>query len=210
MNLPIDHLAYATNDLEATVAELTERLGVAPAAGGSHDGMGSRNYLLSLGPACYLEIIGPDPDQPEPAQPRPFGIDDLDGPRLTGFAVTATGIESVVAGARERGYNPGDPFAMSRTTPNGDRLAWTLTLAGSGDPTFDGLVPFLIDWGDTPHPATVTPSGCTLRALHGYHPEVEKVRTALEALGVEISVARDDDAHLLAVIDTPNGPVELG
>ncbi len=209
MNLPIDHLAYATNDLEATVADLTDKLGVAPAPGGSHDGMGSRNFLLSLGPASYLEIIGPDPDQPEPAQPRPFGIDDLDGTRLVSFAVTATGIEPVVAGARERGYNPGDPILMSRTTPAGDRLAWTLTRAGSGDDTHDGLVPFLIDWGDTPHPATVTPGGCTLRALHGYHPEVELVRDALEALGVEIAVARDTEPHLLAVIDTPNGPVEL-
>ena len=32
--------------------------------------------LLGLGKGRYLEIIAPDPTQPEPAHPRPFDLDD--------------------------------------------------------------------------------------------------------------------------------------
>ena len=39
---------------------------------------------------------------------------------------------------------------------------------GTGD---DGLVPFLIDWKDSPHPSASTPQGCTLVSLRGEHPD---------------------------------------
>lgn len=150
----LDHLVYATPDLDATVAELERLLGVRPAEGGRHPGFGTRNRLVGLGGRSYLEIVGPDPEQEDPAGPRPFGIDGLRAAGLAGWALAVEDIDAVTARAREQGYDPGDPQDMSRRTPSGELLSWRLTppdRAGHGR-----LVPFLIDWA---RPA-IPPTGC--------------------------------------------------
>ena len=72
-----------------------------------------------------------------------------------------------------------------------------------------GLVPFLIDWGDTAHPALSTPPGCTLRSLRARHPDPSAVTPSLEALGVELEVGVGPEPALIATLDTPNGTLEL-
>jgi hypothetical protein len=84
----IDHLVYAAPDLATAVADVAERFGVRAQAGGKHIGLGTHNALLALGPQTYLEIIAPDPGQPEPSLPRPFGVDGVcqESPTATGTA----------------------------------------------------------------------------------------------------------------------------
>ncbi len=78
----IDHLVYATPDLKLGIDKLEKLLGVHATPGGQHLGLGTRNALIALGPLTYLEIVGPDPEQPKPARPHWFGIDELEAPRL--------------------------------------------------------------------------------------------------------------------------------
>src|SRR5919109_2901188 len=86
----VDHLVYATPDLQAGVDRAETLLGIRAAPGGQHPGRGTRNALVALGPTSYLEIIGPDPAQPKPSGPRRFGIDDLEAPRIVRWVVKSS------------------------------------------------------------------------------------------------------------------------
>ena len=71
----IDHLVLATDDLERTVATISDGWGVTPTPGGAHVGHGTRNELVAIGDGAYLEIIGPDLAQADHTGARPFGVD---------------------------------------------------------------------------------------------------------------------------------------
>jgi hypothetical protein len=202
----IDHLVYATPDVETTVAELARRLGVEAAAGGRHLGYGTRNALLSLGDS-YLEIIGPDEGQHRPAGGYWYGIENISHARLATWTARVEHIERVAAHAHGAGYDAGDVHKVFRETPDGEQLSWRLTMPmGAGD----GLVPNLIEWDDgCPHPSQTSPSGIELLQLRGYHPVPESINPMLGALGVELEVRVGDAPKLVAILDAPYGPVEL-
>src|SRR4051794_39685125 len=155
MAMMLDHLVLAAPDLDAAIREFTELTGVRPAPGGSHLGLGTANQLVDLGAGGYPEITGPDVQQPAPAQPRPFGIDDLAAPRLVAWAVRTDDLDGLLARARAAGYDPGEPRAMSRRTAEGELLQWRLTM-----PRLDhggGPGPFPVDRGDPPPPPSRAP-----------------------------------------------------
>lgn len=203
--MAVDHLVYATPDLEMAVKQVERLLRAEAHPGGQHPGAGTRNWLVRLGENSYLEIIGPDPEQPAPEGGRRFGIDTLEAPRLVTWAIKAASIEARVERSRRKGWDPGNPEAMSRRRPDGVMLEWTLTRAP--DPFGDGLVPFLIDWGETPHPSATLPEGATLERVRGEHPNAGKVRDALLALDETFSVIPAPEPALIAVIRRSSGRV---
>jgi hypothetical protein len=148
----MDHIVYAVPRLTQAVAWFAGVTAVQPVRGGSHHGRGTANFLVGLGAGAFLEIIGPDPNQPQPAGGWWFGIGRLTAPRIVTWAIRTVDIDGSVAAAKAQGYDPGQPSSMSRRTDAGDVLQWRLT-----PPQIelnDGLVPFLIDWGSTPHPTS--------------------------------------------------------
>lgn len=203
-----DHLIYGAPDLERGADEIERLLGVRPAGGGRHEQWGTRNALLSLGEATYLEVMAPDPELPEPDEGRLFALDELEAPRLVTWAVRADGIEEVAARARDRGVGLGPVESGSREQPDGTVLSWRLT-----DPRAlpnGGAVPFLIDWGETPHPAESAREGGELAGLRIRHPEPDGARTALEALGAGgATVEEGPGPELVAVVRTGTGVVEV-
>jgi len=200
----LDHLVLATPDLAATVAEFTRRTGVAPAPGGVHVGRGTRNFLVSLGGTGYLEIIGPDPEQPEPVGPRPFDVDAVSRPRTVTWAISPPDLDAAVATARSRGYDPGDIRPMSRRTPDGTLLAWRLTDGDTQHPS--GLVPFLIDWGTARHPSASGLPSTPLLALSATAPDPDEIHRLLSTLDTELPVT-EGPVGLTFTVDTPRGPV---
>lgn len=181
----IDHLVLAVADLDVAIDDFEREHGVRPATGGRHEGLGTHNALVSFG-ASYLELIAPDPSQPDPDGARPFGVDVVDEPTVVTFAVrpdvaSRETIESLVSSCRSVGHDPGTIVAMSRRTPHGELLDWRLTLPTM---THDGLVPFLIDWGDTVNPAASAPGGLSLASLSGGTGEPAEVNAVLRALAL--------------------------
>jgi hypothetical protein len=203
----IDHLVYATPDLAAGVKQIEALLGIHATPGGQHPGEGTRNALVALGPTSYLEIIGPDPEQPAPAGPRKFLIDDLKEPRLVTWAAKGTNLTQLVTEARRHGVPIGDVTPGSRRTPTGVLLSWHIS--NQRPLVADGLVPFFIDWGETPHPAASAAAGATLLSLRAEHPEPEKVQRMLGALGLELPVVKATKPSLVATIAGTRGRVDL-
>ena len=190
----LDHLVYATLDLDATIADLEDRLGIRATYGGRHLGRGTRNALIALSDLSYLEIIGPDPEQSERLGPRWFGIDALTGPRLVTWAVKSTNVEQVAADAARAGVTLGRVGSGSRQTSDGSTLHWQFT-----DPDAmieDGLVPFFIDWGTSQHPASTAPRGLRLVSLHAHHPEPDRLERVLSGAGIVLPVERGAASRL--------------
>jgi len=158
--------------------------------------------LLSLGNGSYLELVGPDPDQPDPPGPRPFGVDGLTAPRVVTWAARVPDIDLWVAWARARGFDPGEPVDMQRTTPSSEVLRWRLTFPVPGD----GVLPFLIEWpGATP--ASTSSSGCMLMALDLTHDDPAiGVRIGEHAIPIEV---RPGPASINCTLMTPSGVVTI-
>ena len=204
----IDHLVFAASDLHEGCAAIERMLGAAPSQGGQHRGRGTRNAVLAIGPASYLEIIAPDPDQPPPAGPRWFGVDSLTASRLVGWAVTGSDLPRVVERASDRGVQLGAVRTGSRTRPDGVVLSWDVT-----DPATvlgDGLVPFFIDWKTSPHPATTANAGPALVELSATHPDPDRIRRLLDALDVDLPLKLGPRPRLVATFETANRIVHLG
>ncbi len=208
--LPIDHLVYGAPDLDEAVESLAVRLGVRPVRGGRHLAFGTWNALLAVGPDAYLEILSPDPGREPSVRPSIFGVDELAEPRLVGWVARARDRADMDArrrAARAAGIDMGKPLEGRRETRDGRTLRWVLT-----DPYmrhFDGVLPLLIDWLDTPHPARAAPAGVRLLRLTGAHPAGRAARAALDALGIDLEVARAPKPALRATLEGPVGLVEL-
>lgn len=203
----LDHLLYATPDLDATVEDFARRFGVRPAAGGSHPGRGTRNALLALGPDRYLEILGPDPAQPPPAAPRWGGLDGLPRPRLATWVARSTDLERDAEHARLAGEELGPPRAGARRRADGVELSWRM--CGADAPRMGGVIPFLIDWEGSPHPAASSPPGCRLLSFRAEHPDAARARVVIESLGLDLAVAEGPEPRLFARLETPHGEIEL-
>jgi len=203
----LDHLVYAVPDLAAAVAELEESLGLPFLAGGRHPEWGTRNAILPLGPASYLEVIGPDPESAAGVAPTVFGIDRLSAPRLVAWAARGTDLPGLTARARGQGIELGAPSPGSRVRPDGTVVKWTLT-----DPTqgrAGGVLPFFIEWGSGEHPAAGAEAETELLDFSAQHPDPESVSAQLRILGIGLDVVRGPAAALLATLQTRDGALDL-
>jgi hypothetical protein len=202
----VDHIMWGVRDLDEGMDTIEERTGVRAVMGGVHPNRGTRNALISLGERTYLEILAPDPAQPGVQDEQVTRLKSLSAPEIFTWAAGTRDIEAVIARAQAAGYK-GDFAAGSREKPDGTVLKWR-----SGDVEgHDGdVVPFVIEWSeDSIHPATDSPKGCRLKALHLEHPEHEKMNGFLEALGLKARVVHGPKPKITALIESPKGELEL-
>ncbi|MDX2191839.1 MAG: glyoxalase superfamily protein [Gemmatimonadales bacterium] len=204
----LDHLVLGAPSLDEGVAHVERLTGMRARAGGRHPQWGTHNALIGLGVGAYLEIIAPDPSLPPPPGPRPFGLDALTAPRLVTWAARVPDLDARAERAAALGVPLGAPIEGRRVRDDGVPLAWRLT-----DPAVapcDGLVPFLIDWGASPHPsASLTEASLDLVAFEASHPEEARAWDALEAVGLVLPIRRGP-VTLRAKVVGPRGQVVLG
>jgi len=140
MPLGIDHCVIAVKDLETAIASYTE-LGFTVVRGGKHN-IGTHNALIAFQDGSYLELIA----FLNPVEGHPWYKALAKGGGLVDFCGRTHDIDHDVHAYRAAGASIGDPFAMTRTRPDGYELKWKLA---TPDAPFNGLVPFVI-WDETP------------------------------------------------------------
>lgn len=201
----IDHIVLGARTLEEGAAFIERTLGVKPQPGGRHEGAGTHNMLLGLGPDCYLEVIAPDPDQPEPPHPRLFDLDDAatrtmleSEPRLLTWVARTTAMDSIMGRLGPRG---GDVRDMHR----GD-LHWRMAIPPQRQ-DMDNLIPALIEWKGERAGKRLRDSHFRLLNLEAEHPDAAQVRMALEerGLGEALLVKRGAHPRLIARLRGPDG-----
>lgn len=202
----LDHIVLATSDLAATTDWLASETGVTASPGGPHVGRGTCNNLAALGDSAYLEIIGPDPDQPEPTMPRPFGIDGIVEPGIVTWCARRGDIPGIMASAAGMGLIYEGPVAMQRDSPGG-LLEWSLALPQFENP--GGLIPFFINWGATPHPSQSAAPGLELTTFGGSHPDPGEIDFVLQRLGEPLEVRRGAAPGLRVRLSGPGGSVAV-
>jgi hypothetical protein len=202
----IDHLVIGAATLDAGAAWLERHLGVRPVPGGAHPGVGTHNMLLGLGPDQYIEIIAPDPTQAAPAHPRPFDLDDpalrlaLEAePRLIAYVAATPAIEAVVA--RLGASHGGEVRAMRRGA-----LSWRMAFPPQRQ-DMGNLIPPLIQWDGARAAAQIPDSGWRLERLEAEHPDLEALRQAIAARGLEeaIKLRHSPNARLVAHLRHQDG-----
>ncbi|MEP6655782.1 MAG: VOC family protein [Betaproteobacteria bacterium] len=206
-----DHLVLAATTLADGIDYIASLTGAVPQPGGKHVTMGTHNALLRLGERLYLEVIAIDPAAPKLTRPRWFGLDGvalqaelLEQPRLVHWVARTDDIDAALDAS---GPQHGTVHALSR----GD-YRWRITVPDDGTLPGKGLVPALIQWASSTHPADrLPPSHVALVEMAGSHPEPAPIRRTLASLGLAdaLHVSFDRESRLAAMLRTPRGMVTL-
>src|SRR5713101_3251897 len=204
----LDHILLGCNDLDRGIAFVEDHTGVRAAFGGEHPGRGTRNALLSLGERRYLEIIAPDPDQPDVKDALTLHLRKLSDPQIVGWAAHPGDLGSFAKKLRDAGIAFEGPTPGSRKRPDGRLLQWkTLNLEDDAS----GLLPFFIEWSaDSPHPSTDAPAGLRLVRFELATPKPEALAKKTALLILDAPIAKAEHPHLRASIAGPKGNLELG
>ncbi|NOX52263.1 MAG: VOC family protein [Gammaproteobacteria bacterium] len=154
--IQFDHFVLAAPDLETAKEEFADLTGCVAKDGGAHPGRGTHNALCCFGKEerTYLEIIAPDPRQPEDST-MAKAFQNMSGLTPLHWAVATGDLPSMAQHISKLDLQPSPIRDMSRLQPDGQQLDWQLM--GIKGHTLGGILPFFINWMDCPHPATTTP-----------------------------------------------------
>ena len=198
----LDHILLGCSNLDRGIAFVEQHTGVRAAFGGVHPGRGTRNALVSLGEKHYLEIIAPDPAQPN--SPDHYGLQKLTEPRLVTWAAHPGDLHQFAMRLKNAGLAFDGPTPGSRKRPDGRLLQWqTLNLHDD----LSGVLPFFIEWSaDTVHPSADAPSGGCIVNFSLRAPNNSNVKLLCTTLNLDVSVTHSEKPQLDALICGPDGP----
>lgn len=202
--LRLDHLAVSGETLSDAVVHLENCLGVETVPGGQHPHFATHNRLIGCGAEFYLEGISIDPQQPSPAYPRWFGLDQFTGrARLTNWIVACDDLDRACA---TLGPGYGKPIDLQR----GD-LRWRMAVPEFGILPYDGFAPAVIEWSGSEHPAPKLPdSGIRFSTLVIHHPNAQQLQAQITPYLSDDRISfQTGPAALVASFETPHGMKKL-
>jgi hypothetical protein len=201
----VDHLILGVRDLDEGMRQFEGRTGVRPMVGGEHPGRGTRNALVALGPALYIEILAPQTGAPDSGAAG--GLKTLADLTPMGWAVSVRDVEETRRRLGDAGFTLSDIMPGSRARPDGSLLEWKTF--GIAKPPAAGA-PFFIRWGDrTTHPSQDSPGGCGLERLRITTPDAEDLRRLLAALPLEVKVEVGARGGMDVTLRCPRGMVDF-
>jgi hypothetical protein len=201
----LDHIILGCTDLDDGIEFVFRHVGVRAKPGGVHPGAGTKNALLSLGTRRYLEIMAPDPLQPNAADPR--NLRTLERPALVGWAEHRDHLDEFASALLAAGVDYLGPVPGSRQRPDGSVLNWkSLPLKDDEH----GVLPFFIEWGTaTLHPSQDSPKGCDIDSLEITTPNPASLGSLGKTLDLDVSIGQSKTRRLIARLHGPSGSVRL-
>jgi catechol 2,3-dioxygenase-like lactoylglutathione lyase family enzyme len=201
----LDHIILGCTDLDAGIEFVFRHLGVRAIPGGVHPGAGTKNALLSLGELRYLEIMAPDPLQPDAPDPR--NVRTLTHPALVGWAEHRDHLDEFASVLRAAGIDYVGPVAGSRQRPDGSVLNWkSLPLKEDRH----GVLPFFIEWGtSTVHPSADSPKGCGIDGVEITGPDPKSLGALSKKLDLDVAIGESKAPRLVAHLNGPEGSLTL-
>ncbi len=165
--LEIDHVVICIDDLDTGSALFETRYGLTALPGGKHAGHGTANNIVPLG-SSYLELVAvvDGREASESAFGRWVLTRAAEGSRPDAVCLRTDDLSLLST-------NLGlDVTVMSRTRPDGVRLAWRL---GGLTRTIDDGLPFFIEWGISGE----------------HHPGRAPIEQAKDSTSIEVSLTGD-------------------
>ena len=144
MAMRIDHVIYATADLDAAAARVEAAIGVAARGGGRHDGIGTHNRIVPLG-GGYLELLAVADADEAAGSALGAAIQSRIADHGDGLFAWAVAVEDVGPVAKRLGI---EVTGISRS-------GLTARLTGVAEAMADPLLPFFI----ARDPGIADPSG---------------------------------------------------
>lgn len=208
----LDHLIVAGPSLAGAIDYVEQVTGVRAQPSGVHP-TGTANALIAFTVdgrrvPWYLEVIGPDPERTTDEPITTFGIAGRTQPAVATWAIHPEAPEATAEAGRREGVQYGPRTPLSRRTPTGDLLEWSLFRLGGEAP--DPLTPFLIDWGATAHPGHSDLPTLELLSVHAEHPDPARLDRQLQAVGAPLQLRQTSGpAALVVTVTGLGGPIEL-
>jgi len=203
----LDHIVYVVKNLDKAINRFERLLGVRPIFGGYHLNQGTKNALVHLGQNKYLELLSIDSANTTIDAPRWMGVDLVDPPKITRWAIKSTSLKEESNILQRYNTQMGQIKGGERKTTNGDLLTWQLSIP-LAQPAVE-LIPFLIDWQDSHHPANNLPKACLLQDLYFTHPTPQSLLPVFESLNLDCFIQRRNAIRITAKILSPNGLVVI-
>jgi hypothetical protein len=202
-----DHLIVVAADIDEAGEALFRGLGLASTPGGRHQGLGTGNRIVPLGPD-YIEIMG----VVDPAEAAQSEL----GRWVAARADTGGGLGALclrTENADEVADRLGlDPLPMSRERTDGTILSWKLV--GLAETLADPSLPFFIEWAGPPeqHPGRNPadhrgdPTGISWVHLSGDRQRIERW---IGPHRLDIRISDGAPGIVAAGISTKNGEIRL-